>query len=172
MRRWGIVFGVLSLAVLLVGAGRGEAGFRFLRADFGDDNGIFVNLIVREIHITPIVAHVGDTIRIEMVLEDRGDPFKETIQIRILANGKEVAVKLFQFGWGGEEPNKIYRETFLWDTRGVSPGEYRIQGDAFVWDDASPFDNSLKVKEPLVLLPAGAAMPVGKEDGGTAVAVY
>ncbi|MDX1815176.1 MAG: hypothetical protein R3239_04375, partial [Thermodesulfobacteriota bacterium] len=57
------------------------------------------------------------------------------------------------------------------NTKGVPPGEYRIQGEAFVWGDSYEFDNSLKVKEPLVLLPVGAAMPTGKEDGGTAVAV-
>jgi hypothetical protein len=59
----------------------------------------------------------------------------------------------------------------VWNTQGAPSGEYRIKGEAFVWEDASPFDNSLDVKEPLVLLPAGAALPPGKEDRGTAVAV-
>jgi hypothetical protein len=164
---------VLSLAVLLAGAERGEAGRRFLRIDTENgDNGDapYVNLIVREVRVTPIVAHVGDTIRLEMTLEDRGDPVDMTITIEILANGKEVASKLFTFGWSSE-PGKMYRETFQWHTKGVPPGEYRIRGEAFVWGDSYEFDNFLDVKEPLALLPVGAALPEGKEDGGTAVAV-
>jgi hypothetical protein len=174
MRRWGIVFVGLSLAFLLVGAGQGEAGFRFLRSEFdgndNDGNGTNVDLIVHEVRVTPIVAHVGDTIWFEMILEDHGDPANMTITIDILANGKEVASKLFKFGWD-LEPGQIYRETFQWDTRGVPPGEYRIQGEAFVWGDSYEFDNYLNVKEPLVLLPVGEELPTGKEDVGTVVGV-
>ena len=70
----------------------------------------------------------------EMVLENHGDPINRTISIDILANGKEVSGKLFTFGWSNE-PGKIYRETFQWNTSGVTPGEYRIRGEAFVWGD-------------------------------------
>lgn len=168
-RSWvGIV--LLSLGILLFGTGTAGAGFRIIKADFGDDNGLYVDLIVREVRVTPIVAHVGDTIRFEMILENHGDPVDLTIPINIRANGKEVSGKLFSFGFS-KEPLKIYRETFQWNTNGMPPGEYRIRGDAFVWGDDDPFDNSLDVKEPLVLLPVGAAFPAGKEDGGTAVAV-
>jgi hypothetical protein len=147
------------LTILLVYAERGEAR-----------RPLEVDLSVREVRVTPIVAHVGDTIRFEMVLEDRGDPANMSITIEILANGKEVASKLFKFGWS-HEPGKVYRETFQWDTGGVPPGEYRIRGEAFVWEDANEFDNFPNVKEPLVLLPVGAPLPAGKEDGGTAVGV-
>ncbi|MGB7971176.1 MAG: hypothetical protein WCF31_04310 [Candidatus Deferrimicrobiaceae bacterium] len=168
-RSWvGIV--LLSLGILLFGTGTAGAGPRILNVDFGDDNGYWVDLIVREVRVTPIVAHVGDTIRFEMVLQNHGDPVDLTLPITILANGKEVSGKLFSLGFS-KEPGKIYRETFQWNTSGVPPGEYRIRGDAFVWGDDDQFDNSLDVKESLVLLPVGAAFPAGKEDGGTAVAV-
>jgi hypothetical protein len=174
MPRLWLVFTAVAMAVLFAGAETAGAGprMRMVEAEMegGDGNGPNLDLIVREVRVTPIVAHVGDTIRFEMVLEDHGDPVYTTTTIDIKANGKEVASKLFTFGFDNE-PWKKYRETFQWDTKGASPGEYRIEGEAFVWDDQSPFDNSLKVKEPLVLLPVGAAMPTGKEDGGTAVAV-
>jgi hypothetical protein len=112
---------VISLAVLLVGAERGEAR----------RGGLNVDLSVREVRVTQIVAHVGDTIRFEMTLQDRGDPANMTITIEILANGKGVASKLFKFGWS-TEPGKVYRETFEWNNKGVPPGEYRIKGEAFV----------------------------------------
>ena len=150
---------VLSLAVLLVGGERGEAR-SFLE----------INLSVLEVRVTPIVAHVGDTIRFEMTLQNRGDAVDKSTTIEIKANGKRVASKLFRFGWS-QEPMKVYRETFEWNTKGVPPGEYRIQGDAFVWGDSNEFDNVLDVKEPLVLLPVGAPLPAGKEGGGTAVGV-
>jgi hypothetical protein len=163
-RSW-VGIALLSIGILLIG--KGTAGAEM---EGGDGNGPSLDLIVHEVRVTPIVAHVGDTIRFEMVLENHAEAIKTTIPIRILANGKEIASQLFTFGLSNE-PGKIYRETFQWDTKGASPGEYRIEGEAFVWDDQYPFDNSLKVKKPLVLLPAGAAFPAGKEDGGTAVAV-
>jgi hypothetical protein len=161
---------LLSLGILLFGAVPAGAGPRILNVDFGDDNGLWVDLIVHEVRVDPIVAHAGDTIWFEMILEDHGDPADMTIVIEILANGKTVASKLFKFGWS-TEPGKVYRETFQWDTRGVPPGEYRIRGEAFVWGDSNEFDNFLNVKETLVLLPVGAALPAGKGDGGTDVAV-
>jgi hypothetical protein len=173
MRGGKVVPWLLSLLFLIVGAGQAGAGPRFLKVDMdsGDDgNGPYVNLIVREVRVTPIVAHVGDVIRFEMVMENRGENVNITIPVEIWANKKVVASRLFTFGWG-DPPGKIFRETFEWNTQGALPGEYRIKGEAHVWEDASPFDNFLRVKEPLVLLPAGVALPAGKEDGGTAVVV-
>ena len=163
-RSW-VGIALLSIGILLCGTGTAGA-----EMEGGDGNGPTLDLIVHEVRVTPIVAHVGDTIRFDMVLENHAEAIKTTIPIRILANGKEIASQLFTFGLSNE-PGKIYRETLQWDTKGASPGEYRIEGEAFAWDDQYPFDNSLKVKKPLVLLPAGAAFPAGKEDGGTAVAV-
>jgi hypothetical protein len=161
------------LGFLVVGAGGAFAGPRFLKVDMdsgSDGNGPYVNLIVREVRVTPIVAHAGDMIRIEMVMENRGENANITIPLEIWAGKKVVASRLFTFGWS-DPPGKIFHETFYWNTRGASPGEYRIKGEAHVWEDASPFDNWLRVEEPLVLLPAGTALPPGKEDGGTAVVV-
>lgn len=172
MSRIWIVPGIFAMVLPLVLIGRAEAGSGFLRAssETGDDgNGPYTNLIVREIRVTPIVAHVGDTVRIEMVLENGGENVNKTIPLEIRANKKVVASRWFTFGWG-DGPGKIFRETFEWNTSGVPPGEYRIKGDAFVWEDNSPFDNDLSLKEKLVLLPAGAPLPEGKTDGGTAIA--
>ena len=53
-RSWvGIV--LLSLVILLFGTGTAGAGPRILNVDFGDDNGYWVDLIVREVRVTPIV---------------------------------------------------------------------------------------------------------------------
>jgi len=161
---------LLFLGILLLGTGPAGAGPRILNVS-SDEARPWVELIVREVRVTPIVAHVGDTIWFEMVLEDHGDPADMTITIEILANGKRVASKLFTFGFV-LEPGKMYRETFQWNTKGVPPGEYRIRGEAFVWEDDYEFNNVLDVKEPLVLLPVGAALPAGKGGGGSAVAVY
>ncbi len=173
MRKWGIVFMMFLLTVLMVCPEWGEAGRRFIRIDTENDadgGGENVDLVVQEVRVTPIVAHVGDTILFEMILEDVGDPPNMTITIEILANGREVAGKLFTFGFD-VEPGKMYRETFQWNTTGMPPGEYRIRGEAYVWGDNHEFDNFLDVKEPLTLLPVGTALPAEKEDGGTAVAV-
>ncbi len=175
MRRLGLVFMTVSMAVLVAWVGTGVAGPRIIRVEMdggnGDGTGPWLDLILHKVRVTPIVAHVGDTILFEMVLENHGDPVYTTTTIDIKANGRVVASQLFSFG-RSSEPGKMYRETLQWDTKGATPGEYRIEGVAFVWGDFYEFDNYLKVKEPLVLLPAGAALPASREDGGTAVAEY
>jgi len=171
MRKWWIVLTMLLLGALPVGVEQAVSGPRFLRADSDvGGSGAYINLIVREVRVTPIVAHVGDVVRIEMAVENRGDNANDTVPAEIRANRRVVASRLFTYGFEGGAGN-LYRLTFLWDTKGVSPGEYRIRGEVFLWYDASEFDNFLDVKEPLVLLPVGTAIPAGKEGGGTAVTV-
>lgn len=168
MRTWKVVFVPLFLAVLLPVPERADAGGRILRASSDPGGGPYINLIVREVRVTPIVAHVGDVVRIEMVVENRGDNANDTVPAEIRANGKVVASKRFTYGFG-DVPGYAPRETFLWNTEGYAPGEYRIRGEVFLWHDASEFDNFLDLEEPLVLLPAGDPMPQGRDDGGTAV---
>lgn len=145
-----------------------SAGSPIVRANDDGGNGAYINLIVREVKVTPIRAHVGDTIRVGMVVENQGDPVNGTTTAEIRANGMVVASQLVSYGTGGDG-DRIRRLTFTWDTRGMKPGEYKIRGEFFVWSDASEFDNFLDTTEPLKLLPAGAAFPKGEEEGGTGV---
>jgi hypothetical protein len=145
-------------------AGSRMAPFRIAAEDGGNGN-VNINIIVRQVSFTPAVAHVGDAVRIEVVIEDVDEGYR-TIPSRILANGKQVASKLFTFGFS--KGNRTYRETFLWDTKGAAPGEYKIKADYFLREDSSEFDNEMTATQPLVLVPAGAPFPDGKPAGGTA----
>ncbi len=155
--------------VVVLGGATARAGgiLTAMRDDGG--HGVDINLIVREVRVAPVRAHVGDKIRVDMVIESHGDG-NGTIPVRIYANGKSVASHLFTFDsvYG---PNALYRESFVWDTRGARPGEYNIRAEAFNWNDTSPFDNEMTVKEPVSLLPTGTAYPPGQTGGGEAVAV-
>jgi hypothetical protein len=144
-------------------AGPRAAPFRIASENGGGN--ININIIVRQVSFTPAVAHVGETIRVEVVIEDVDEGYR-TMPSRILANGKPVASQLFTFGLS--KGGRIYREAFLWDTKGAAPGEYRIKADYFLWEDSSPFDNEMTVTQPLVLVPAGAPFPAGTSAGGTA----
>jgi hypothetical protein len=131
-----------------------------------------VNIIVREVKVTPVRAHVGDVIRIDMRWIYWGDlqnNHYETTNAEIRANGKVVASVPFTYNYGARLGDE-YRQTFFWDTRDAPPGRYRIRGEVFLWLDASPHDNFLEVGQPLVLLPPGAVFAEGQEAGGTAVA--
>lgn len=150
--------------------GTARAGRGFLRADDPGDGDAYINLIVRVLMVSPIRAHVGDVISFDMIIENQSDASYETTTVKVLANGRRVASRLFTYGFTGE-PGKIHREAFAWDTRGAAPGEYRIRGEVFLWHDASPFDNSLEVEQPLVLLPRGTPFPESEEAGGSAMAV-
>jgi hypothetical protein len=165
-----LALGVLSvlLAFPLAGeyahAGPRMAPFR-LAAEDGGDGGPNINIIVRQLSFTPAVAHVGDTIRFEVVIEDVDEGYM-SIPARILANGKRVDSQLFTFGFS--KGNRVYRQTFQWDTKGAAPGEYKIKADYYFLRDSSPFDNEMTASQPLILVPAGAPFPEGKAGGGTA----
>lgn len=124
------------------------------------DGGAYINLIVREVRVAPVSARVGDPVRIEVVVENRGEG-SDTVPLRVYAGKREVASKLYTYGWS--EGDRVTRESFTWDTRGADPGSYRIRAEISVWTDASEFDNELALEEPVVLVP-----PVQEPRGGTA----
>jgi hypothetical protein len=123
------------------------------------------DIAIRQVTVTPARVHVGDTVRVDVVIENKADGY-ETLPLKISANGKVVGQKLFTFGFSPAD--RIYRETFVWPTRGLPPGEYRIRAEAFVWEDSSPFDNFLEVKQAVLLAAPGAPFPDGAESGGSA----
>jgi hypothetical protein len=133
-----------------------------------------VDLVLRKVTVTPVRAHVGDVVRVEMEWDYWGDIFAEnrydTNMAAVRANGKVVASKTYTADFGGLSPGDTCRETFLWNTTGMAPGEYRIRGEVPVIQDKTHYDNYLDVKEPLLLVPAGVSFPDGKERGGEAVA--
>ena len=162
-----ILFALLAACALLLWGDQARAGF-LLVSDGDGGGGPYINLIMREVRVSPIRAHVGDVIRVDMVIEDQSDVTNFKGDLDITANGRKVAGKWIHNEFGGQG-ERVHRETIQWDTRGVSPGEYMIRADFYVWGDASPFDNYLDVKEPLLLLPKGAAFPSGEPAGGSAI---
>ena len=163
---------VLSVPLLLLLSLAPLAGPEMLHGSAGDDGGAHVDLVVRKVTVTPARAHVGDVVRIEMEWEYWGDVtnnYYDTTFAEVLANGKSVAKKPFVYNFGARLGD-VYRETFLWDTKGTAPGEYRIRVEVPLRLDATPFDNFLVVKESVILVPEGAPFPSGQESGGTAVA--
>ena len=130
------------------------------------------DLVVRKVTVSPVRAHVGDVIRIEMEWDYWGDiteNYYDTNFAVVRANGKVVASRKYT-SYFGVRPGEPKRETFLWDTKGFAPGRYRIRGEVPLRRDATPYDNFLDVKEPVLLVPEGAACPAGEEGGGVAVA--
>lgn len=123
------------------------------------------DIAIRQVTVTPARAHVGDTVRVEVVIENKTDGY-DTVPLEISANGKVVGRKLFTFGFSPAD--RIYHESFAWPTGGLSPGEYRIRAEAFVWEDSSPFDNFLEVKQVVLLAAPGTPFPDGAKSGGSA----
>jgi len=138
----------------------------------GGAEGAHVDIFVKEVKVSPIRAHVGDVIRIDMRWVYWGDlqnRHYETTNAEIKANGKVVASSPFVYDYGAKLGDE-YDHTWFWNTRGFPPGEYRIRGEVFLWQDATPYDNFLVVKDPVILLAPGAKFPEGQEAGGTGVA--
>ena len=138
----------------------------------GGAEGAHVDIFVKEVKVSPIRAHVGDVIRIDMRWVYWGDlqnRHYETTNAEIKANGKVVASSPFVYDYGAKLGDE-YDHTWFWNTRGFPPGEYRIRGEVFLWQDATPYDNFLVVKDPVILLAPGAKFPEGQESGGTGVA--
>lgn len=166
-RMLALAIGALATILVPAGAVFGETAGPVLVADMDGGGGgdMNIDLAVRQVTVTPIRAHVGDVIHVEVVIENKFEGSRTT-PAELLVNGKVVASQLFT--WGMSAGDRLYRLSFDWDTRKVRPGEYRIGAQAFVWEDTSPFDNRLDVKQPVLIVPAGGGFPGGQEAGGTA----
>ena len=162
-----VTLAIFAACALFFWGDQARGGF-ILVNDGDGGGGPYVNLIMREVRVSPIRAHVGDVIRVEMVIEDQSDVTYARGDLDLMANGGIVASKRVGHGFGGQG-ERIHRETIQWDTRGVKPGEYKIRAEFYVWGDASPFDNFLDLREPLVLLSEGAVFPSGERDVGAAM---
>jgi hypothetical protein len=161
-------FAVVVLATVAVPGGAVSGGTTepVLLADMdGGGGGVNIDLAVRQVTVTPVRAHVGDVVHVDVVIENKAEGMKTT-NAELLVNGKAVARQLFT--WGMSAGERLYRLSFDWDTRGIPPGEYRIGAQAFVWEDTSPFDNRLDVTHPVVIAPAGGGFPGGEAAGGSA----
>ncbi len=124
-----------------------------------------IDLAVRQVTVTPVRAHVGDVIHVDVVIENKAEGSKTT-PAELLVNGKVVARQLFT--WGMSPGERLYRLSFDWDTGKVPPGEYRIGAQAFLFEDSSEFDNRLDVTQPVRIAPAGGGFPGGEAEGGSA----
>jgi len=158
------VLGTVAVQGWAASGGRAEPVL-LAESDGGGDGDVNIDLAVRQVTVTPVRAHVGDGIHVEVVIENKAEGMGTT-NAELLVNGKAVARQLFT--WGMSAGERLYRLSFDWDTRGVPPGEYRIGGQAFVWGDSSPFDNRLDVTQPVVVVPAAGVFPGGEAAGGSA----
>lgn len=130
------------------------------------------DVVLRKVTVTPIRAHVGDVVRIDMEWDywgDITDNYYDSNSADVRANGKVVVSRTYEADYG-VRPGETKRETFLWDTKGMAPGSYHLRAEVPVQLDKTPYDNYLDVKKPVLLVAAGAAFPSGEEGGGTAVA--
>jgi hypothetical protein len=143
----------------------GTAGPVLLAEMDGGGGGVNIDLAVRQVKVSPVRAHVGDVIHVDVVIENKAEGSR-TSSADLLANGKVVASHLFTWGWSPGD--RLHQLSFDWDTRKVRPGEYRIGVQAFVVEDSSPFDNELEVTQPVLIVPAGSAFPGGEAAGGSA----
>lgn len=161
-----LAIGVLATIAVPGGAVFGGTADSVLLADMdGGGGGMNVDLAVRQVTVTPVRAHVGDVVHVDVVIENK-DEGRGTTSAELLVNGKVVSSQLFT--WGMSTGDRLHRLSFDWNTRGVPPGEYRIGAQAFVWEDTSPFDNRLDVTQPVLIAPAGGGFPRGEAAGGSA----
>jgi len=170
MRRIQVPVYLLAAVLFLLLAAR-QAGPPMMLAWAGE-GGAHVDIFVKEVKVSPVRAHVGDVVRIDMRWIYWGDIVNreyDTTKAEIRANGKVIASIPFVYDYGASLGDE-YAHTWYWDTRGFPPGEYRIRGEVFLWLDATPYDNFLVVNEPVILLAPGAEFPGGQETGGTGAA--
>ncbi len=161
-----LAVGVLStLAVPGRAASGGGAETVLLADQDGGDGNVSVDLAVRQVTVSPVRAHAGDVVHVQVVIENKAEGMATT-NAELLVDGKTAARQLFT--WGMSPGERLYRLSFDWDTRGVPPGEYRIGAQAFVWGDSSPFDNRLDVTQPVVIAPPGGGFSGGEPAGGSA----
>lgn len=161
-----IAIGFLATIAVPGGAVFGGTANPVLLAELDGGGGdVNVDLAVRQVTVAPVRAHAGDVVHVDVVIENKGEGSRTT-SAELLVNGKAVASQLFT--WGMSPGERLYRLSFVWNTRGIPPGEYRIGAQAFVWEDTSPFDNRMDVRQPVLIAPAGGGFPGGEAAGGSA----
>ena len=165
MRVLGFAIWVLATVVLPGGAVAAGMAKTVLLADQDGGGDMNIDLAVRQVTVAPVRAHAGDVIHVDVVIENKAEGMRTT-NADLLVNGKSVARQLFT--WGMSAGQRLYRLSFVWDTRGIPPGEYKVGVEAFVFEDTSPFDNRLDVAQPVVIAPAGGEFPGGEKAGGSA----
>ena len=168
IRKQNVLFVTLVLVLLFAG----PAVSNDMNGNDKDGGADIPDVVVRKVTVTPARAHVGDVIRIEMEWDYWGDitqNYYDTNTAAVRANGRVVASKKYTADFG-VRPGERCRETFLWDTKGMAPGKYRIRGEVPVILEKTPYDNYLDVQESLLLIPRGASFPAEQESGGTAIA--
>ncbi|MGE5285345.1 MAG: hypothetical protein ACM3OG_10285 [Actinomycetota bacterium] len=165
MRALWMAGAVLAAVAVPPGVVSGGAAGKVLLADMDGGSHGNVDLAVRQVTVSPVRAHAGDVVHVKVVIESKGEGMATT-NAELLVNGKTAGRQLFT--WGMSPGPQLYRLSFAWDTRGVPPGEYRIGAQAFVWEDSSPSDNRLDVKQPVVIAPPGGGFPGGEPAGGSA----
>jgi len=166
-----LIYAILFGFLLWIPAAPAASGGMMHLSSVGESDGGYADLIMRKVTVTPIRAHAGEPIRIEVTWMYWGmlvNNYYEATSADVLANGRIVASIPFSYEFGADLGDE-YRHTFVWDTQGVPPGTYRIRAEVPLRLDATPYDNYLDLKEPLVLYPAGEAIPEAKEAGGSAV---
>ena len=158
---------LLSAAVTLLptAAMAGPQGLiRLAAADGGDGGGHAVNLTLQQVTIYPVRAYIGDPIYVNVVVDNREDG-SDTSWVELYANKKKVAQQMFR--WGSPGSDRSYKVGLTWDTSGMTPGEYKVKAEVFVFDDVSPFDNELTLAQPVILVAPGGQFPEGASAGGS-----
>ncbi len=162
------ILGVMVLSVLLsafpaaVLAG-GRPMIRLADMDDGDGNSA-IDLTIRQVTVQPVRAYVGDTVDVEVWIENR-EGGSDTTWAELYAGGKLVGKQMFR--WGTPGADRTTRLHIQWDTTGMAPGEYKIKVEAFVFNDTYSFDNDFTVKEPVILAAPGSGFPGGAPAGGS-----
>jgi len=162
---WMVVAVLATIAVPGGGVSGGTGETILLAGQDGGDGNVNIDLAVRQVTVSPVRAHAGDVVHVDVVIENKAEG-TGTTNAELLVNGKVVARQLFT--WGMSPGERLYRLSFDWDTRKVPPGEYRIGAQAFVWEDTSKFDNRLDVTQPVLIAPAAGGFPGGEAAGGSA----
>jgi len=132
---------------------------------FSGMGGFNIDLAVRQVTVTPVRAYVGDKVRVEVLIENRGEG-SATTNAEIYANGKLAGRQLFTWGWSPGE--RFYRLTFEWDTRGTPPGEYKLLGAAYLKRGHLAIRQPARSTTAGVLVPSGGTFPGGATTGGSA----
>src|SRR5512135_1266936 len=94
-----LMIGVLAtIAVPGKAVSGGTAGPVLLADMDGGGGDVNVDLAVRQVKVTPVRAHVGDVVHVDVVIENKAEGSRTT-SADLLVNGKVVASHLFTWGW-------------------------------------------------------------------------
>jgi len=138
-----------------------EAGIYTVRLNITDSDG-FMDIEEKTVTVSPVPIHdvavenvtaspvevdVGDSVTVKVAVSNEGNA-KEAFELKVSYDTTQTNTRSVTLASGATTTF-----TFMWDTSGVSLGNWTVMAEALVIGDEDPTDNTAQAQSPIHVIP-------------------